>query len=85
MIITPYPMGDTFPSNIDEFKYASSADEALPFWGHRTAFSTGSSLRYFLFQPNCNRLLPLGLALGLYNLVMIAVAAPEIQGLTPFK
>ena len=78
-------MGDTFPSNINEFKYASSANEALPFWDHRTAFSTGSSLRYFLFRPNWNSLLPMGLALGPYNLVMIAIATPEIQGLMPFK
>mgnify|MGYP003513216107 CR=1 FL=1 len=50
-----------------------------------TAFSTKSSLRYFLFRPNCNRLHPLGLALSPYNLVIIAAAIPEIWGLMTFK
>jgi hypothetical protein len=51
-------MGDTFPSDMGEFKYASSSDEALPFLADRTAFCTGSGIRYSSISTKLKQFTP---------------------------
>ena len=53
-------MGDTIPSNMNEFKYAGSSDEFQPFLGHRTAFGTESSIRYFSISTKLGKSTPYG-------------------------
>ncbi len=50
------------------------------FWVTLLPFGPEVVLDIFLFRPNWNSLLPRGLALCPYNLVMIAAAVPEIWG-----
>ena len=55
------------------------------FWLTVLHFGPEVVLDILLFRPNWNSLLRGVLALGPYNLVMIASAIPEIWGLMTFK
>jgi hypothetical protein len=51
-------MGDTFPGDMGDFKFASSSDEALPFLADQTAFCTGSGIRYSSISTKLKQFTP---------------------------